>query len=376
MLQTSNQIIQTSPTNTDIKLAGFIGQKKLISDLEKRIDFAKSNKKALAHLILSASPEMGKSTLANAIAAELGVKAVSILAEKVKLPGDLVQILTNLSPGDVVVIDDISGFNKGFNKTIAGLFYQVVESGLFDMTIGRGPSARTIQLELPPFTIIVTTSKPWQIDEKVRRWFVVYDFVSYSLEDIRNILIRLANRQGYEIDPSAADQLTNLCNGSPGNADVLVKRIGHYIQDISPRLKIGVEHISKILTHLGYGENYPLSLSIADKFSRMSGLDFEKWVAEHFRKQGYKVEMTKTTGDHGVDLLLYKGNELAAAVQCKCWDASVGEPTVRDFYGSLVNSKASEGYIFATTSFTQQAVDFAQDKPIKLIDLEALIKLS
>ncbi len=356
----------------DIKFSDFIGQEKLMTDLKNRISFAKSNKKNLPHIMLSASPEMGKVTLAKAVADEIGVKAVSLSSQKIKLVGDLASVLTNLSPGDILVVEDISGFNK----SIDNLLYQAIESGLIDIVIGKGSSARTVQLELPPFTVITTTSKPWQIDEKIRRWFVVYDFAPYTKENVRDIFIKLAKKQGFEIDKEAAGALVGFCNGSPGNIAVFVKRISHYINDISSDMKIGLQHIPKILGHLGYGESYPQSLSTADKFSHMSGLDFERWTADHFRHEGYKVEMTKATGDHGIDLLLYKENNLVAAVQCKCWDGSIGEPVVRDFYGALMSSKAPKGYIYATTTFTQQAVDFIQDKQIELVDLEKLITIS
>ena len=355
-----------------VKFSDFIGQEKIISDIKNRITFCVSNKQRFPNIILSGQSEMGKNTLAIAIANEFGVSAISFPSDEIIKVGDLASILTNLSPYDFLIVDNISNIRKD----IAKLFYQSIESGELDMVIGKGPSAKTIQLDLPPFSVIATTSKPWQIDEKIRRWFVVYDFVSYSGENIRDIFIKLANEKGFHIDNSAASTLAEYCNSSPGNVSVMVKRISSFLKAISPTLEINNKNISEILAHLGFGENYPHSLSLVDKFAHMSGVDFEEWVAEHFRNEGYEVRMTKTTGDHGVDLQLYKSNKLAGVVQCKNWDGSVGEPTVRDFYGSLVSMKAPEGYIFAATSFTQQAKDFVNDKPIKLIDLEGIVRLS
>ena len=96
--------------------------------------------------------------------------------------------------------------------------------------------------------------------------------------------------------------------------------------------------------------------------------------AEFFREMGYSVELTETVGDHGIDLLMKKGEELIA-VQCKRWTAPVGEPVVRDFYGSLLHSEAKLGCIIATTPFTSHASSFAQDKPIQLVDLDALVHM-
>jgi len=356
-----------------VKFIDFIGQEKIILDIQNRINFAKSNEQRFPNIILSGQAEMGKNTLAVAIANELGVSAIAFPSDEIIKVGDLAGILTNLSPGDILVADDISNTKK----EIAKLFYKAIEQGELEITIGYGsPSARTIQLELPKFSVIATTSKPWQIDEKIRRWFVVYDFTSYSPENIRDIFLKLASEKGFYIEPKIANTLSQYCGGSPGNVNVMIKRISSFLKAISPTLEINDKNISEILSHLGFGENYPHSLSLVDKFAHMSGTDFEQWVADHFRKEGYEVRMTKTTGDHGVDLQLYKSNKLMGAVQCKNWDGSVGESTVRDFYGSLISMKAPEGFIFAATSFTQQAKDFVHDKPIKLVDLEELIRLS
>ena len=355
-----------------VKLNEFIGQEKIISDIKNRIAFSQSNNQRFPNIILSGSAEMGKNTLAKAIADELGVTAKVFSADHVEKIGDLASILTNLYPGDILVVDNISNFRK----VIAEGFYSAIESGILNIVIGKGPSARPVSLDLPNFSVIAVTSKPWQIDEKIRRWFVIYDFISYSEENIRDIFIKLANERGFHINTEIASILASHCNGSPGNANVILKRISAFLGVISPTLEINNKNISEILNHLGFGENYPQSLTLVDKFSHMSGTDFEHWVADYFRKEGYDARITKTTGDHGIDLLLYKSSTLVGAVQCKNWDASVGEPTVRDFYGSLLSAKAPEGYIFATTSFTQQAKDFVQDKPIKLIDLEELIKLT
>lgn len=400
-------------TPTGVKLSEFIGQEKIISDIKKRIEFAKLNGKHFPNIILSGPMEMGKNTLAGSIPRELEVLTKYASAKDIEKIGDLASLLTNLAPNDVIVLDNISDLKKDLAKE----FYRAIESGEVQVAIGKGLSHRKLLFNLPPFSVITTTSKPWQIDEKIRRWFVIYDFASYSQENLRDIFIKLAIENGFKVDLKTAEIFVPYCNGSPGNVSVLVRRIAGYLYAISSKMsvqsprsteelselekikkdseaqgyqwnktdsvkiisktpEVNSENISEILSYLGFGENYPRSLSLVDKFAHMSGTDFEQWVADYFRKDGYEVKMTKTTGDHGIDLELYKLNKLVAVVQCKNWDGTVGEPTVRDFYGSLMSVKASEGYIFAPTSFTQQARDFAQDKPIKLVDLEELIKLA
>ena len=118
----------------------------------------------------------------------------------------------------------------------------------------------------------------------------------------------------------------------------------------------------------------PTSSDLVAKLRNMNGSEFEQFVADTFRKMGYVVEVTGGVSDHGVDLLMRKDDQLIA-VQCKCWSGPVGEPVVRDFWGSLMNAGTQFGYIVTTSSFTDQAVAFAQDKPIQLTDLDALVDL-
>lgn len=363
---------EDSIENRLVKLGDFVGQEKIISDIRNRIVFSKSNNQPFPNIMLSGGTEMGKNTLARAIAAELGVPFTSFVSDKIKYVGDLASLLTNLSPGNILLIDDISNMKKD----IAKIFYKAIESDQLDLIIGKGTSAREVQLELPSFSIIVTTSKSWQIDEKIRRWFVIYDFVSYSDKDIKDIFIKLARSKCFKIDEETAHTLAQYCGGSPGNVNVMIKRISGFLKTISPSLEINNQNISEVLRHLGFGENYPHSLTMTDKLAHMSGIEFELWVAEYFRKRGYEVQTTKTTGDHGIDLLLYKAKKITGVIQCKNWEASIGEPIVRDFYGSMLSVKAPEGYVITTSSFTQQAKDFIQGKPIKLIDMEELLKLA
>jgi restriction system protein len=117
------------------------------------------------------------------------------------------------------------------------------------------------------------------------------------------------------------------------------------------------------------------SVDLATKLRSMTGPAFEEYVADISRNMGYVVATTQSSGDHGIDLFARKGDQLAI-VQCKRWAAPVGEPVVRDFFGSLMDAGAQLGYVVAKSHFTAQARAFAQNKPIQLIDLDALLDLS
>jgi restriction system protein len=105
----------------------------------------------------------------------------------------------------------------------------------------------------------------------------------------------------------------------------------------------------------------------------MSGVEFENWVADYFRKQGYAVEPTPVTGDHGIDLILRKDSAVFG-VQCKRWSDAIGEPVLRDFYGSVSNGNFAGGFVVTTSSFTDPARLFAEGKPITLVGLADLIQ--
>ena len=126
---------------------------------------------------------------------------------------------------------------------------------------------------------------------------------------------------------------------------------------------------------LGYLDRPPSPVDLVSKLQAFNGLEFEEFVATVFRSDGYFVEMTQITGDHGIDLLMRKDNQLFA-VQCKRWDAPVGESVVRDFFGSLMGAGAQFGYLVVSSTFTSRAYAFAQNKPMKLIDLDELIELA
>jgi len=321
-------------------------------------------------MLFCASPEMGQKTLINAISKELNKKTSFVKANDIIKSADLAGVLTSLEPGDILLINDF----KDIKKDTKEYLYQVIDKNKIEIFIDAGPAARSIELELHAFTIVFTALKPLEIEEKFRRWCLVYDFIPYSLDEMRDIIIRIAIKYELSFESEAAMVIAHYCNGKPGNAEVILRRISNHFPN-SKSQKMNADTITSIMDHLGYGKLYPKSLTVADKFNQMSGIDFEKWVADYFRKQNFEVKETNVTGDHGIDIFLYEDSILKAAVQCKRWDSSIGEPTVREFYGSLLHSKAPTGYIFATSSFTQQAINFSEDKPIKLIDFEKMILL-
>jgi restriction system protein len=134
------------------------------------------------------------------------------------------------------------------------------------------------------------------------------------------------------------------------------------------------EVAKRVLAWLGYEDVRTHSLNLADKLRSMAGPEFEEFVAQLFRRKGYLVELTETTGDHGIDLLMHLDGK-RTIVQCKRWSDSVGEPVIRDFFGAMVNSQAQFGFVVTTSHFSRQAVAFAEGKPITLVDIDSLLAM-
>ena len=202
---------------------------------------------------------------------------------------------------------------------------------------------------------------------------IAYDFAPYRVHEIGQILQLISQQEKISVEPEAAGLLAEYCEGSPGNARVLMKRLLEYTRTNETE-PVSLNLAREALVSFGYLGTSATSLDLANKLCAMNPLDFEEFVARLFREMGYAAQTTSISGDHGVDLLMRKANQLVV-VKCKRWNAPVGEPVLRDFYGSLMSAGAQSGYVVTTGTFTSQAYSFVQDKRIQLVDLDALINL-
>ena len=338
-----------SKPQESLTLSNFVGQEAIKKALRERVELAKLLSAPHPHLLLGGPPEMGKVTLAKAVANEMGVAVTSVLARDINKRNHLAASLAAVRPRELLVIEDIELLRQPMLDNLISALSEYY----FELVVGAGPGARSHRIPCPRFTMVGTTSKLWQVDNRLRRWCLIYDLARYDVDQLAEVLTSLARQQGISLAREAARLLAGPCHGRPGNAAVLVKRIymdcGSLISgEITP------EQAQRILKLLGYGEEYPSSVSISDKLCNMSGVEFEQWVAQLFRQTGHTVELTRSTGDHGVDLLMRKGNSVIA-VQCKRWADPIGEPVVRDFYGSLLSVGAFLGYIVAPDLCTPAA---------------------
>lgn len=215
----------------------YIGQETIKQNLKILLQAAQEREHPPEHVLFYGPPGLGKTTLAHLIANEMGCQVKSTSGPAIEKVGDLASILTNLSPGDVLFIDEI----HRLNKMIEEVLYPAMESGVLDIIIGKGPSARTIQLDLPPFTMIAATTRVALISSPLRSRFSggTFRLEFYTEDEIEKIVKRSANILGINLSDDAAKEIARRSRSTPRTANYLLKRARDFAQvnkgDLSPK---------------------------------------------------------------------------------------------------------------------------------------------
>lgn len=206
-------------------MEGYVGQNKAKDNLAVSIAAAKKRGDALDHVLLYGPAGLGKTTLAHIIAAELGTQIRITSGPAIERSGDLAAILTNLNENDVLFIDEIHRLNHNVEE----ILYPAMEDFMLDFIIGKGPSAKNVQIPLPKFTLVGATTKAGMLSSPLRdRFGVILRLENYSDEELTEIVTRSAKKLGAAIDDKAAEEIAKRSRGTPRIANRLLKRVRDY----------------------------------------------------------------------------------------------------------------------------------------------------
>ncbi|WP_436950517.1 Holliday junction branch migration DNA helicase RuvB [Staphylococcus xylosus] len=209
------------------KLRQYIGQSTIKSNLEVFIKAAKIRQEPLDHVLLFGPPGLGKTTLSNIIANEMDVNIRTISGPSIERPGDLAAILSGLQPGDVLFIDEI----HRLSSVVEEVLYPAMEDFFLDIVIGKGEEARSIRIDLPPFTLIGATTRAGSLTAPLRDRFGVHLRLEYYKEhELKEIIVRTAEVLGTSIDDDSAIELAKRSRGTPRVANRLLKRVRDFQQ--------------------------------------------------------------------------------------------------------------------------------------------------
>ena len=208
-------------------LSEFIGQDQLKLNLAVFLKAAQQRNEPLDHVLLYGPPGLGKTTLANIVANEMGATIHVTSGPAIDRPGDLVGILTNLDPGAVLFIDEI----HRLSRPVEEILYPAMEDSKVDIMIGKGPAARSIRLDVPRFTVVGATTRQGLLTGPLRdRFGIISHFQFYNHSDLFEIISRSANILGYRIDKTGADEIARRSRGTPRIANRLLRRVRDFAQ--------------------------------------------------------------------------------------------------------------------------------------------------
>lgn len=350
-----------------------VGQQEAIERLKAFASHYRAGNQVLGHILIHGEVGLGKKTLVRAFAEELNIRLQEVKAGDVLRPLDLTTVLSILEPNQALLIPDIHELKRASIEILR----EVLIDFKLDAIVGKGPGARAQVFQVEPFTCIATTTSPAKCSAHMLDVFVLkLKLGPYSEDELKRICGQVARKHGLSLSPTLVSKIARLSDGKPKQIEGLIRQLQHADKD-----HINEEDAAQFLSALGVRSAKSSLAEPSGNFEQLTGMDFERLITTLLQKMGFRAEMTRPSGDGGIDIAAYLDQPITGGrylIQCKRFSPknSVGAPVVREFYGVFTaDKKAVKGIFITTSSFTDQARQFAQDLPLELIDGALLHKL-
>jgi Holliday junction resolvasome RuvABC ATP-dependent DNA helicase subunit len=348
-----------------------VGQGGLVQRLKRFGEMYASRHEVPGHVLIAGPDGMGKGMFARAFAKTYNSSIAIVDVGGLQIVGDLTAVLTGLESGTALVLANADRLRK----PIVPVLETALNHFKIDLHIGEGVTARVHPFQLAHFSCVATVLRRSDMLAGLASCFnLSVEVQPYSDAELGQVALNLATRAGLSLVESAIPVLVGASDRTPKSIQALINRFSH----------LGTKNITEDVAAeafeaFGIQSQVVGAHSPASDLQRLSGIEFEKVVLALLVSMGFRAEMTRTTGDGGIDIIAVLNRPIVGGrflIQCKRFEAPIGSPIVREFYGAVVADRmATKGILITTSEFTPQAREFARNVPLELIDGQQLKSL-